>query len=324
MTPTTIVPMALGDIFDRTIRLFGKTWLRNLILASLLLAIPIIVMSLGMDAFFSSLSAVAREKEAEGGNIPPELWQMLGSMSLLFLGIFIYLLASAAASLATTTVTCAEMTGQPMDWREALQRTFSVRFARSIGQYILEGLAIGALVAIPYAMLIAGIALRSVLVGLAGGFALIAAGCFAVFLGIRWAFTMPAIAWEDARVVQAFGRSWSLVSGQWWRVFGILLLMSLIVSFALSLLLTPLYLGVFWHFFSSYFERIGSLNAEQPDPMVFLQGFRSIGFGIGIISGLSAILQMLIKPLYMVVLYFDLRARKGEFHGTGSQESVTV
>jgi hypothetical protein len=60
----------------------------------------------------------------------------------------------------------------------------------------------------------------------------------AVWLGTLWAMITPAYVLEGIPAMRAFRRSAELVRGQWWRVFGILLLGGLIatiVSFILAL-----------------------------------------------------------------------------------------
>ncbi len=322
MTTQAILPMSLGDIFDRLIKLIGRTWLRNLILAALVLVVPVLIFSVGMNGFFSYIADLTRD-QSKGGDIDPQsVFMMLGHMMMFFFGLLLLMLASAAATLGVTATTCAEMAGEEMGWQQAFQRTFSVRYLRFIGMSILRALAIGGLIAIPYILIIVAIAMRSIGFGLFAGLTLVAGGCVALYVGIRWSFVVPAIAWEDAGVVAAFRRSWTLVKNNWWRVFGILLLMGIITSFAISLVMTPVYLIAFWKFFALLFERIGSGEIQNPDPTIFLEAFRSFGLGIGLATGLSTILEMLISPLYVVVLYYDLQARRGEFDTTGSADTL--
>ena len=92
----------------------------------------------------------------------------------------------------------------------------------------------------------------------------------AVFFGVCWKFVLEAVAVEGARPLNAVGRSAQLVRGQWWRVFGIILLMAL--------------LGV--------------------AVMVVLSFIPEIGDVIGGILGMPIIV------IGSVLLYYDLRVRK--------------
>jgi hypothetical protein len=89
--------------------------------------------------------------------------------------------------------------------------------------------------------------------------------------------------------------------------------MGMMVSFAASIIMTPFYLIFLWDFFQAYFEAISSMTSGTADPAIFVSMVKSLGFGIGILSGISSIIQLVVTPLYSVVMYFDLRARKGEF-----------
>jgi hypothetical protein len=60
---------------------------------------------------------------------------------------------------------------------------------------------------------------------------------FAIYFGVRWSFILQTILIEGSGITESLSRSSNLVEGNWWRVFGIMLLVALIVlaiSFALS------------------------------------------------------------------------------------------
>ena len=50
----------------------------------------------------------------------------------------------------------------------------------------------------------------------------------AIYFAVRWVFLVQVVMLEQGRVLPAFSRSSDLIRGQWWRVFGSLLLMSLV------------------------------------------------------------------------------------------------
>jgi hypothetical protein len=131
-------------------------------------------------------------------------------------------------------------------WRTVKPRLWTV-----IGTVLLQALFVGGgwILAMGLSVGI-GIALGAgahqvalgVLLGVAGG---LTASVFAVFFYIRWAFAVPAVVLENARPIQALKRSWRLVRGSWWRVFGILLLAGLIVGIASGIISFPFQLGEF-------------------------------------------------------------------------------
>jgi len=119
-------------------------------------------------------------------------------------------------------------------WAKARPRMLAL-----VGLSLLTGLLSTVLIA---ALIGPGIALLTVS-GLAGGLALLvgvpAALVLVIWVSIRLAFAAPALLLEDLRVVAAMRRSWRLVSGSWWRVLGVLLVMGVIATVANGLLQTP-------------------------------------------------------------------------------------
>jgi hypothetical protein len=62
---------------------------------------------------------------------------------------------------------------------------------------------------------------------------------YVLFFRTRFAFAAPAVVLEGRGPLDAMRRSWNLVTGDFWRVFGILLLTTLIVGFVGSILQVP-------------------------------------------------------------------------------------
>jgi len=308
-----ISPMSVGDIFDKIIKLIGKTALRNFIIALIIVAPATVVFTYGIDTFLSTVLEIVREHGTIEKANPESLAALSGGFIVVSVSLLLFGMATLAATLGIIIVACGEMTGRSLTWNEALAMTFDMRLLYAFGQVILQYLAIGSLIAIPFLVVVmAGIA-QMVVVGLLGGFLFVPAIFLSTFLAVRWAFTLQIIACEDAGVVESFKRSWHVVGGLWWRTFGVLILLTLVAQFAISIITTPISLIVLWDFFAEYFKILGSLGTANPDPSVFLEMFDSLGIGIGIMTCLSTIFSLLFTPLATTVMYFDLRARKGEF-----------
>lgn len=120
----------------------------------------------------------------------------------------------------------------------------------------------------------------------------LAASVFALIVGVRWLFAVPAVVLERAGPMKALGRSWRLVRGSWWRVFGIMLLTYVIVGFVSSVIRTPF-----------VFASIPSSMATGKVPI-----------GLIIASAVATVVaSALTAPLLagsVVVLYTDLRMRR--------------
>ena len=310
---TSIVPMKLGDIFDKIFRLIPKTALRNLIIAIIVLLPAAIFFTYGMDFFFSTISQFSLTEETAEATNNEAVFNIFKAVSVYLFSFFFFIISFVAATLGIIIVGCSEMTEQPLSWREAMVRTFSVRLLRVYGQIFLEYLAIGCLFIFPFIFIAAGVGADSVGITLTGVFLLLVVFIFAIYLWVRWAFALPAIAWEDAGIMQSFSRSCLLVNGFWWRTFGILILLNLIAQFAVSMITTPISLIAFWDFFLHYFEMINSIASGAPNSQMPLELFDSFGISFGIVTFISYVLMLLVTPHITTIMYFDLRARNDEF-----------
>lgn len=103
-----------------------------------------------------------------------------------------------------------------------------------------------------------------------------------IFLAVRLAFVVEAVAVDDVRGAEALRRSWDLTSANFWRVLGITLLIMFLASAASQLVLLP---------FTEW-----ASSADR-------QGIALAGTIIG---------AVITQPLVVIgsaLLFFDLRAR---------------
>lgn len=137
---------------------------------------------------------------------------------------------------------------------------------------------------------------------------------FAIYFWIRWGlYTLPVL-FEETTARNALRRSTELVKNTWWRVFGIILAISLI-SFMITFILEA----------SSGFllSLVGIAEAQEPADLVdmirrlFIPTISEIGwfaYSIRRLLTLSiAALMMPLAPIGSTLLYFDLRIRKEAF-----------
>jgi hypothetical protein len=111
--------------------------------------------------------------------------------------------------------------------------------------------------------------------------------CVGVYFGVRWSLTVAAMMAEDMGPIKGMRRSWALVSGMWWRTFGILLVVGILQS------IIGLALGFFWGLI------VG----------VALTG--DLGLAVSQVG--TTLLSAFVSPIVtiaIVLLYFDLRVRK--------------
>ena len=104
-----------------------------------------------------------------------------------------------------------------------------------------------------------------------------------VYLFVRWYFVPQAVVLEGAHGTSALRASGRLVEGAWWRTFGLIVLVNVVVLVIVALLITPF-----------------NAAADNAD--------RALWALIGEIAASS-----LVQPfgaLYSTLLYFDLKARR--------------
>jgi Membrane domain of glycerophosphoryl diester phosphodiesterase len=188
--------------------------------------------------------------------------------------------------------------GRRMDagqmWRRARNR-----LPAALGLAIVTGLATlaGALAMLVPGIvaLLAGAQTFGIVLILLGAVAAVVVG---LFLYVRWSLSAPALILENARIGTAMGRSWRLVAGSWWRVFGILLLAGIIVSIGQAVVTVPVGLLA------------GLPAAGEPSQYASLP----LTFAQLLISGIGTIVAGAIfypfSAAVTALLYIDLRMRR--------------
>jgi hypothetical protein len=121
--------------------------------------------------------------------------------------------------------------------------------------------------------------LVSVLVGLATVGGLILFIIPGIYIGVRLAVSIEALVVEGRRGTQAMGRSWELVGGHWWHAFATLLVAALLTGLVNALITAP-FGGTNW----------------------FVQA---------VVAAVATVITLPYGVLVGVLLYLDLRARKG-------------
>ncbi len=116
----------------------------------------------------------------------------------------------------------------------------------------------------------------------------------AVWLGVRWFSAAYAVVIEGKGPIAGLGRSWNLVTGSWWRVFGIGLVFAIIITVVIMVIAIPV--GI-----------VGAIAGA------IAAGEQGAGI-LGPIAG--ALATIVVTPFAYIggtLLYFDLRVRKEGF-----------
>ena len=312
-------PLTLGDIFEKTFSLIGKTFFRNLCIAVLILLFPIILMAIATDDFYTSLADMKdtiHQVQSEPGL--DMIVSILSTLSFFLLATFVFALGVLFAEIAISIVVSQEIFSYPITFWDALSELFNLKWLYGIGQAVLKySIFIGGILIIGIILAIFA-ALSKMLMGIMVVLCLLALIPVIVYIGLKWYFSLTAIAVDDLTVIESLRASWYLVEGYWWRTFGILLLLSILTQFAISIVSLPITFGSMWDVYKEYFTMLGKTGGNiNPEMLKNLE--KSFGPGIAIGSGISALLSLLVTPVYMVVLYYDLRARENT--GTTIQQN---
>ena len=188
--------------------------------------------------------------------------------------------------------------GRRMDagamWRRARGRLLA-----ALGLALLIGLVTAVVVIVVLVPGAAAIAAGAT----TGGAGLLVAGVLAALVAVfliytRWSLAAPALVLERAPVTTAMRRSWRIVRGSTWRVFGILLLSGIIVAIGQAVITVPVGL-------------LASLPAAgQPSPYASLPAT----FAQLLITGVGTIVAGAIfypfSAAVSALLYIDLRMRR--------------
>ncbi|GAA4956113.1 hypothetical protein GCM10023224_47340 [Streptomonospora halophila] len=237
-------PMTLGDVFNGAFGYIRQNPKATLGLAVIVTALFSIVTSIGLGGYLSDYGTIVQEtlEDPYGPTaddpMPFELWSIVAMYSGALLG---YVGQIVLTGLLAAVVGLAVL-GRRLSMREALQvargRMLAL-FGVALLLLLLSVLWTALVVGLVFGAVLLGIAVHpavGVAVGVLGVPALVV---LAVWVYVRTSLAMPVAVLERAGPASALARSWRLTRRSWWRVFGILLLAQVLVSFVVNLLSTP-------------------------------------------------------------------------------------
>lgn len=274
-------PLDFGDRIGAAFKLYGANF------ATLMIIVAIIVIPLGIiGAVVSELFSPDFTVDEQGfvDLEAIEADEVIGFAAVLVIVAIITALGTLLATGGVMKAVADDVLGEPSDWQDSLRYAWS-----KIGPLIIGSILLGLGIA---GIAIAGLILTFVLVALfdaigalIGVVALIGG---VVFLWVSWSIWVPAVIVEDLGPTDALRRSFELVKGRRWPVFGYLLVMAILVG-----LIAAVLGGVF-----------GGILGVLNDP------------GIAANTVANIIVQIITTPISaaaVVVLYFDQRVRNEAF-----------
>lgn len=301
---------AFADLLDGTFGMLSRTWLTTLSLGGVLF-IPtsfFIGWSYGtlLDAFKGFSPAESQDPAAI--LVPLGIAYLWLVLAALVHGL-VYLFVRACVTEHAARTARGE-TAAPGAVAAFILRG---RYARLLGQRVVQmmilSITLGAATVVAAAGIGIAMALDSTLLAVLVGAAFGAAG-LGVFtwIAVRYMVTLESLVIDDAGIEQSFDHSMALVRRRWWRVFGYTLLFGLMVSFASSIIATPVML------FSNIREYMHSLElllkgnwSDRSFNQVLMQLFAGLGRRLGILQYVQSLLGSLVTPVFMTLLFLDLK-----------------
>jgi hypothetical protein len=259
-------PLGAGEILDVAIKIYRRNW------ATLFRVVAVVVAPVQLVTMVVLASAVPEPELLTDPLTPPadpgqpldasDVWALVGgTVSVLVLTFLATTLATAACFKAITDSYLGEAPG----WRESLR--FAIR-------------------RLPSVLLVTILSWVLILLGLV---ACIVPG---VWLYVSWSVALPALLAEDVRGRRALGRSYDLVRGRWWPVFGILVLT-----------------GIFTAIVSNVVTFLLSAVTFTPAGENLL-----VALTVSAVSGtIAAVVTTPLTAAVVAVIYFDQRVRKEGF-----------
>ncbi|WP_259403300.1 glycerophosphoryl diester phosphodiesterase membrane domain-containing protein [Microbispora sp. H10949] len=241
-------PLTLGDIFDGTIKLIRSNPKATLGLSAIVAAVTAIPGALGqavgLGMFGTALDGYGSGSYETAAS--PAL-PVVGLAAQYIGAIITYVMTFLGTTILTgilTRVLGRAVFGGRITVGEAWQLARS-RVLALLGLALLQALILMAPVLVLAALLVAlglGDATAGAFVAVSLLFVL-AYIPYAAFFYTRFSLAAPAVVLEGRGVTDAMARSWRLVRGGSWRVFGILVLTAVLVGIASSVLGVPFTIG---------------------------------------------------------------------------------
>jgi hypothetical protein len=298
------------DLLDGTFNMISRTWMTSLILGGVLFIPTAFLFGWAYGTFLDALKDMA---EIGRGN-PISVLVTLG------MGYLWILLAALAQGVMFLFVRACVTEHSARVIRGEKTTTFDVaayvikhKYAPLLGQRLLQivilSITFGAVVLVTSAAVGALAALDlfvfAVLLGIILGLAGLAV---VIWLAVRYKVTLESLVIDGTGIEQSIDHSMALVRGKWWRVFGYTLLFGLMVSFASSLIATPImFFSTIRQFIHAMEGILKESSRSQSFNRVFFRLLAGFGRRLGILQYIQSLLACFVTPVFMTLLFLELK-----------------
>jgi len=197
-----LTPRDLGGIVSETFRIYGRNFLWLVAIVAIVLVIPYILVSVLVVLLV--VPAIMAEGYLPVPPTPAYIWAIIGIGAILVIVVLVlYIVAYALMEGALIHAVSQQSLGQPIGigraYRSAWKRAGSLIGAMALATLAILGMAI-TIIGIPAA----------------------------IYFGVTWSFIWQAALLEGYGPRAALSRSAALVKNNWWRVLGIVFVLSII------------------------------------------------------------------------------------------------
>jgi hypothetical protein len=287
-------PLGVGEILDGAITTMRRHWKIMLGLSACVVAVTSILQSGALYLFLRDVTAL--ESLEQTPTVADVAGLLAGSVSAFAFTLIFGLIAQLVLQGVLTVVVSRAVLGEQVTladaWARARRRLLpllglSMLLVLLFGGVFLAGLAPGLLA------LAAGLPTVSAVALFALG--VLVAVPLVIYLYVTFALSAAALVLERQPVRAALGRSRRLVRGSWWRVFGILLLSTIIAAVIGQIISIPFGFG-----------SLLTYDAGNPDAVPGLAYFVLNTLG----ASIAGTITYPFSAGVAVLLYVDLRMRR--------------
>ncbi|MGO9411148.1 MAG: hypothetical protein ACLQCB_10400 [Spirochaetia bacterium] len=304
-----------ADLLDGTWNLVSRTWMTSLVLGGVLFIPSAYLFGWAYGAFMDGFKGIA-----EMGRQDPAT--LLSTLGIAYLWIFLAALVQGVLFLfvraCVTEHSARAVRGEPANTFTIALHVMTHTYLRLLGQRILQMV----ILSITFG---AAVLITSVAAGILASLHLIAlavlAGCLlglaglgvSIWIAIRYTVTLESMVVDGTGIDQSFDQSMALVRRRWWRVFGYTLLFGLMVSFASTLIGTPI---MFFSTIRQFMHALESVLRDASGPRsanaVFMQLLVGLGRRLGILQYIQSLIAGFVTPVFMTLLFLELKRPEPE------------
>ena len=301
------------DLLDGTFTLISRTWLTSLLVGGVLFIPTSILFGWAYDAFLPAMESLGKSAQNLQSSVLiafglSYLWLLLAVLAQGFVYLFVRACVTEHASRAVR--------GEPASTFSVMRDVITRKYGKLIGLRVLQLAILGIVFAAACAVggvaaaIFGGLLKSTALAALLSMLLVLGGLIVVIWLAVRYTVTLESLVIDGTGIDQSIDASMALVRHRWWRVFGYTLLFSLMVSFASSLIATPV---MFFSNIRQFIHVMERLLRETSGSRSFNSMFRDLLVGMGrrlaILQYVQSVLGCFVSPVFMTLLFLELKKR---------------